>query len=320
MENIREFMDELSGEIVRMLPEDLTKDLSIDPVTVTKMNDQVLYGLSFKHQEGGAAPTIYVNEEYESHRKGKPLETISSQIVVLYMDTMLVRGETVLRDLSLDNDNNELTIRIVELKRNRNYLSEIPYASIGNGLAAVCDVKAKESDEGYWRTTITRKGMEENCYDKEKIFARAFENAPKTDPPTLITMECQMFGIDGTDYLKAGPISDRDKVPMYVLSNESGLLGAAALFYPGVQEKIAENLGENYYALPSSVHEFIIVPESLAPDPIHLAEMVRTANKTVVDPSEVLSDNVLFYDREEKQLGTAVQTITLSEKHQEARC
>ena len=48
MENIREFMDELSNEIMQMLPDDLAKDLSISPHTVTKMNDQVLYGLTFK--------------------------------------------------------------------------------------------------------------------------------------------------------------------------------------------------------------------------------------------------------------------------------
>ena len=39
MENIRDFMDELSGEIMAMLPKDLAQDLSIDQATVTKMND-----------------------------------------------------------------------------------------------------------------------------------------------------------------------------------------------------------------------------------------------------------------------------------------
>ena len=60
MENIRDFMNELSGEIMNMLPKDLTKDLSIDQATVTKMNDQVLYGLTFKRREVDAAPAAMV--------------------------------------------------------------------------------------------------------------------------------------------------------------------------------------------------------------------------------------------------------------------
>ncbi|MGN8764980.1 DUF5688 family protein [Hornefia butyriciproducens] len=37
--------------------------------------------------------------------------------------------------------------------------------------------------------------------------------------------------------------------------------------------------------LPSSVHEVIIVPDSVDTDPIHLGEMVREANRSVVEPN-----------------------------------
>ena len=88
---------------------------------------------------------------------------------------------------------------------------------------------------------------------------------------------------------------------MYILSNQSGVLGASALFYPGIQESIAEKLGESYYALPSSL-EIIIVPESAGIDKMRLGEMVKTANQNVVDEKDVLSDNVFRYDKDEKQL------------------
>ena len=99
MENIRDFMNELSGEIMNMLPKDLTKDLSIDQATVTKMNDQVLYGLTFKRREVDAAPTIYVNEEFENHREGKPLKMISGQMVQIYLDSLLSHPEVIPQDL-----------------------------------------------------------------------------------------------------------------------------------------------------------------------------------------------------------------------------
>lgn len=320
MENIREFMDELSGEIMKMLPKDLTRELSIDQATVTKMNDQVLYGLTFRKEHDEAAPTIYVNEEFENHLAGKPMGMISGQMVQVYLDSLLAHPEVIPQDLHLESVREDLTFRIVEIKRNHRYLSEIPYMPVGNGLAAVCDVKVQESDDGYWRTTVTRAFAEQNGIDMKELFAAAMEQAPKVDPPLLISMENQMFGFMGDNYLETGRISDEDKVPMYVLSNESGMFGASALFYPGVQEKIAEAMGEGYAVIPSSVHEVLIVPDSLSPNMLELSEMVRNINRDVLDPKDVLSDNVMHYDKDRKELSVSVQSITLSDKHQEARC
>lgn len=320
MENIREFMDELSNEIMQMLPGDLAKDLSITPHTVTKMNDQVLYGLTFKRQEENAAPTIYVNEEFKNHQEGKPLGMISGQMIQLYLDSLMTHPEMIPQDLSFENLQGNLTFRVVEVKRNHRYLSEIPYMSLGNGLAAVCDIKVQESEDGYWRTTVTRAFMEDHHYDKNELFQAAFEQAPRIDPPMLVSLENQLFGFQGDNYLETGRISEEDKVPMYVLSNESGMLGASVLFYPGVQEKIAEAMGEGYTVLPSSVHEVIIVPDSLSPGPMELAELVRNANRDALDPKDVLSDNVMHYDKEAKELTSSVQSISLSNKVAEARC
>ena len=98
------------------------------------------------------------------------------------------------------------------------------------------------------------------------------------------------------------------------------MLGASVLFYPGVQEKIAEAMGEGYTVLPSSVHEVLIVPDSLSPGQMELAEMVRSVNKNVLDPKEVLSDNIYHYDRERKELSTSIESISLSSRVSEARC
>ena len=71
-----------------------------------------------------------------------------------------------------------------------------------------------------------------------------------------------------------------------------GLELMMSLFYPGVQERIAGVFGEGYSVLPCSVHELIIIPDSAGVDRESMAAMVRDANRTVVEPKEVLSDNV----------------------------
>lgn len=89
---------------------------------------------------------------------------------------------------------------------------------------------------------------------------------------------------------------------MYVLTTESGNLGASALFYPDVQDKAADLMGSGYYVLPSSVHECILVPDTAGHNEKDLCAMVREANRSVVEPKDVLSDNVYHFDKDSRQL------------------
>ena len=86
------------------------------------------------------------------------------------------------------------------------------------------------------------------------------------------------------------------------LTNASGSLGAAALFYPDVKDKAAELLGSDYYILPSSVHEVILVPDSAGINATELCDMVKQANRTVVEEHDILSDNVYHYSRDDRRL------------------
>jgi hypothetical protein len=89
---------------------------------------------------------------------------------------------------------------------------------------------------------------------------------------------------------------------MYVLTTESGTLGASALYYPDVKEKAAEVIGCSYYVLPSSTHEVILVPDAAGIDEKELCSMVKQANRTVVEPKDVLSDNVYHFDKDTREL------------------
>lgn len=84
---------------------------------------------------------------------------------------------------------------------------------------------------------------------------------------------------------------------MYILTTNRFQLGAVALFYPGVAEKIAEMAGGNFYAIPSSVHEFIILPESDKYSEEELQAMLESGNREVVSEDDILSDTIYVYDR-----------------------
>lgn len=60
----------------------------------------------------------------------------------------------------------------------------------------------------------------------------------------------------------------------YVLTNSSKINGAAVVLYPQCLQHIGENIGGNYYLLPSSIHEMIIMPENATMSRKELCEMV----------------------------------------------
>ena len=65
---------------------------------------------------------------------------------------------------------------------------------------------------------------------------------------------------------------------------------------------IAEKVGGDYFVLPSSVHEVLIMPKSEDMDPKELRNMVQDVNATQVAEGEILSDQVYGYDAKTHKL------------------
>ena len=84
-----------------------------------------------------------------------------------------------------------------------------------------------------------------------------------------------------------------DDFEVFVLSNRETYWGAAALFYPGVMDRVHDMLGD-FYVIPSSVHELLILKVTADADPNNIAEMIWSANRSVVDEEEVLSDDLFI--------------------------
>lgn len=300
-----EFISRVKEELMKMIPEELRDGLEIQDTMVLKSNDQKHHGLTFKREESDAAPTIYLDETYARFTNGEDFHTLTAELKDAYLQTLSM-PEPQKIDFDYDKIKDKLTVRLLEIKRNRDFLATTPYMTVGHGLAMVCDIKMKDGDEGSWRATVTQSMLEGQNYDKRELFMAAMDNAQLIDPPILVDMGQALFTHEGENLLKRNePLPPEDVSNMYVLSNTGGMLGSAVLFYPDTREHVAEVLGEGYCVLPSSQHEVLIIPDSAGIDRGELAEMVKQANESVVEAKDVLSDNIFHYDREEKKFELA---------------
>lgn len=78
---------------------------------------------------------------------------------------------------------------------------------------------------------------------------------------------------------------------LYVLTNRQNCRGAAAIMDHDALEALAKRHGvTRLFALPSSVHEWIIVPDAGGYDLAMLSAMVQDINAAQVDPVDQLAD------------------------------
>lgn len=302
MMNKNEFMNYEVAKVRELIAENFIGDVDVLTVTVVKMNDQKFNGLSVSLDGSNVCPTIYLDDAYEDYATGNSpdviAERIEKQVVMAYAEAPKFEEESKVPDLT----GKPLGLRLLEISRNKEFLRNVPYMEVGNGLALVCEVKIEQHEKRFFATMVNNDILKIMGKTKQEIFKEAISQAWEVDRPQFYSMESKLFMDDDTNLLDTPMDPASPLEPMYVLSNRSTVHGAAALFYPDVQQKIADALGGNYYAIPSSTEEFIIVPESTDINTADLTAILHNANRTAVEAGQVLSDSLLKYDRESGML------------------
>lgn len=225
--------------------------------------------------------------------------------------------------LDFEQVKDSIVFRVVGAKKNQDRLENMPHR-IENDMAVIYQIMLQKAGDGVATTQISNDMMQRMGVDEKMLHEAAFENTPRKFPESFKSMHEVMKDILSKDFMGVNlddldadddmkefleamledgmSASEAGHPSMYVLSNDRGLNGAAALFYPEVQEKIAEQMGSDYFVLPSSVHEVLIIPDRGDMDYRELRDMVNDINRTQVAPDEVLTGEVYSYDKESRQL------------------
>ena len=90
--------------------------------------------------------------------------------------------------------------------------------------------------------------------------------------------------------------------PMYVLTNQHKLNGSVCILYQNVLRDFANRLACDFYILPSSIHEVLLIPAANQISYQELSDMVQDVNSSQLSREEILSDHVYYYSRETCQI------------------
>ena len=290
--SINEFAEELREIVLAKLPD--VEEIKVK--RVLKNNSVAKLGMLFEDKRSNASPTIYLEEFYNAYCGGMEIEAIVEKVVACYEEDCLKRKIDVSFMWTWEKVKPMVAYKLINKERNRELLEQIPHREVLD-LATVFFVSVEQYGGSI---LIYNSHCEMWNVGVEELFEAAEENTPRICPLHLQTMK-ELLGL--AEMLDEGMSEELDKAaPMYILSNEKKVCGAAAFLYPDSLKGIADRIESDFYILPSSIHETIIFPSEEKQETEWLTDMVRTVNKTMVSEEEVLGDNLYFYSRESGEL------------------
>ncbi len=257
---------------------------------VIKNNGVVYKGLVIALKEREAAPTIYMDYYYGLYKKGKDFDDI---LKLIYENYKLSEEKLELTEKEagkLENYKDKLFVKVVNYERNKERLDNCPFIPFMD-LAITFRYLVHKDEKDISSALVNNTLMDIWGLNTHSMYKIAYKNTQKLFPPVIRKMS-EIINLPSEEY----GINPENE--MYVLSNECGINGASYIICKEILDGFCEKTGKEYYILPSSIHELILVPENLAEDKEMLKMFVKEVNKTAVPPVDFLSDNVYFYGRD----------------------
>jgi hypothetical protein len=181
-----------------------------------------------------------------------------------------------------------LTMQMVPTEGNEDMLSGVPHKTVED-MSVVYRIEVDEGEDSVASALVTNGMLDMFGVTPERLHEDAVASQSNSRPATLRNLSEVMRDISG------GTVDVPDSA-LWVASVEDGRFGAACVQFPEFLDQAADKLGGDFFALPSSVHEMIFVPDDGSFSRAELERIVRNVNETEVAPPDYLSNNVYHYD------------------------
>ncbi len=255
---------------------------------VIKNNDIRQTGIILMKGDEQVHPVLYLEGYHRRYRDGEDLEDLVEEMTSDY--------ETARFDLDMgffqefDQVKERIYMRLVNYEKNKGLMKTVPHFRWLD--LAVIFYYAMECPEGE-RASVTIRNTHLKMWEQtwDQIYQTAKENMERDIPGYLVPLNEIIEDLSGIG-------QPEDGHQLYVLTNREKIYGATAVIYSGKLEELAEKLQSDLLILPSSVHELLFLKDDHKLQYQAYRKIVEEINAAVVEPTEVLSDNIYRYDRE----------------------
>lgn len=197
----------------------------------------------------------------------------------------------------------KLFIRPINFTDNRYELKNTVYEQHGD-IALVLYVLLYDNEVGIGSMKVSKEVAALWKKELSEVWANALVNTNVMAPPRMYLSQEEVIDppyTRGAFMAVNSNVKSIGKLFAPIVTTTRKRNGAAAMFYPGVQEKIGKLCGSNYYVAFTSVDDVRIHPENTLP-PRRILQSLKDVNKMFNQPADILSRKVFYYDRDKKEL------------------
>ena len=322
MMNRKEFYEYVKDNVKEYLPESY-KDAEIKLQEVVKNNGLKLTGITIPKGNQRTVPTVYLDSLYQKYVNGKDADSCVGDVADMRIEAQdkaefLDMGVPDIFDYEKMKD--KLQVRICDREWNEERLADKVVTEHGD-FDAYYAVNLKENENGIGSIPVTISLMNEWGVSAEQIQTDAMA-ADQNRGVVLMDMnemvKSMIFGGEPENLLHEKLDIEAIENPMFCLTNTQKMNGASLLLQEDIRKQIGECLGSDYFVLPSSIHEVLILPDNGMLEVPELNAMVKEVNETQVERQEQLSDKVQFCDGKTAVMENAERRETRLEKAKEA--
>ena len=272
--------------------------------------------LILRMPDKNTAPNIYMEHFYNAYMEEKATleEQVDGVVGILQGADINIPDEFE----ALNYVKEHAFFRLMNADMNKELAAETAAEPIQD-LVLVPYIMLKSDEEGQASCRLTRNLQQHLQLSDSEVKRMCFENLAKEEfvVKSLNRIMAEMRGM-ATD-IPEDVLNDMfPKNPIYVISNKSNVGGAIALASPAALNMVSEELGDNFFIIPSSIHECLAIPVSFGLPPEILKSMCEdvNANPEIMERKDILSDNIYYYDG--KSLHICNSAEQFEQLHEEA--
>lgn len=318
--DFKEFEEQLAEDMKIRLEENGIKG-GVEVHEVPKLNDPY-DAITVTPEGSNIGVNVNVNHVYSVFEQGADYNSIVEKAVESVQEG-LKNGPDIDVNSLMDYEKmkKNLVMEVVSAEANAEMLKDVPHEEMED-LAVVYRFAFYHDDDSRSSVLITNPLIKSMGITHEELHQDALKNAPEIKPAVIRGMTevlAEMTGMSQEDLIRMGMAVEPSEEQMFVATTPDKTHGAGIIAYQDFMDQAAERVGGDFFILPSSIHEVLLIPDNGFVGLEKLQDMVREVNAKEVAPEEKLTDSVYHYDSKEKIFELGEKYVARQEEKEAGR-
>jgi hypothetical protein len=291
----QQFISHFPDDVKNALEDEGIKIEALQLSKVQKVNESY-DAITVVIPNNNLSPIINVGDFYRLHRQGvshSKLKKMVAEVVKRSLENSLSLDTEALNNY--EKVKPYLYVEAMSAKSNFDLMRKIPHRRMED-IASVYRIDLEAFGIKGATTRVSYQMLTKFGVSIEQLHKDAVENTSKNRPVVLEGLLETMYKMTSHKDIDPYGLNKPKNENAYVATVQGLEKGACVMFYESFFEQAAEKLEGDFYVIPSSIHELVLVKDNGAHGANELLNLVKWNNENKVDPCERLTDNVYHYD------------------------